>query len=860
MSVLRRAVIAALALSISAAGAQERKPAPQPPANAAAAALIDKLADVAQVDTGYSPYVSGDSFAPLNASGRITTILFSPSKPAARSDTLRDLVRLGPAAVPDLVRHLGDKRPTRLTVRHTFGGFGGLFLNESEKDDERHAYTLKVGDLCYVALGQIVNRPYAAVRYQPTAIIFVFTPTRAPKTREKLQKEWGVITPEMHRRSLRKDCEGKGDLHSRSGAFLRLAYYYPEALEEPALQFLTRSWHAYQEAFEFVRGTLYKTADPRKRRELFDAYVRERGPAGRDGIREVLFSDLDSLEANEQKRLFPPLKDFGEEPRRFLIELFEAPPGVKAKDKPDSESPSTSYVSEVIEYGLTYDRSAKIDRAVRDLLRKTSDDAIALACMKRLVGRGYDADLEAYCRRREAAPGAAPRKEFEEFLSKAGWSPLHVAVWRDERERLAELLREKADVNARGKDGRTPLHVAAVEGNAQAIPILISAGADPKIKDAQGHTPVAAASSVGDTKVVRMLVEAGSPVPDLLVAATAGKAEEVARFLRDDKASHAAKDSLGRTALHRAALEGHDAVIRQLLEGGAAVDSADKEGFTPLHFAAALGREEACRLLLGHKAIADQPVPRSGAQPIHLAAANGRVRIVGLMVRNGAKVDAHDAHGGTPLQYAAVRESSPWWSGWSPRRPTSTPRTKTAGVPGNWRCGRDTRRWPPSSSRTARKNPPLRTGDKRGIPSRVPCGQAACFTRSGCGSTDRRVGNSHGCRSGRCACCAANRRGGRGGWCRARRGRGGWPWSAGPATGRRRAPRTGSGAGRGRPRSGRSPAGTRPAPPGSRRSAPGPGCRWPAPSSPGRRGGPRSTDDSVCRGEKSTSASRGSAC
>src|SRR5262249_43484088 len=46
-----------------------------------------------------------------------------------------------------------------------------------------------------------------------------------------------------------------------------------------------------------------------------------------------------------------------------------------------------------------YDRSAKIDRIVLDRLG-TVDDLLATACIDRLIGRGYDAQIEAHCRRR----------------------------------------------------------------------------------------------------------------------------------------------------------------------------------------------------------------------------------------------------------------------------------------------------------------------------------------------------------------------------------------------------------------------------------------------------------------------------
>ncbi len=383
--------------------------------------------------------------------------------------------------------------------------------------------------------------------------------------------------------------------------------------------------------------------------------MKKTGEAARDGIREVLYSDLQIRWRLSRKSVWIPDDDFGEKPRQLLIELYGAPKTVKAKDKPVPASISVNHFAEVIEYGLTYDRSVKIDHAVRDVLAKTTNNQVALACMKRLVGRGYDAEIEAYYRGREKDLDKYGKEIFTKFLQKAGWTPLHVAVWRGQQERLSELLHEGAKVNAAAQDGRTPLHVAAAEGNTQAVKLLLDAKADQKATDKQGKTPVSVASFHGNTEIVRQLVAAGGPISDIFVAATVGKTEEVAEFLRKDTAALRARDSAGFTPLHRATAEGHLKVMQQLLEAGAEVDSHDEGEWTPLHAAAAYGHVEACALLIQHKAKVDQS--RGGKenddQPIHLAAEYGWLEVVKLLVEKGAKVDARGYRKHTPLHLAA---------------------------------------------------------------------------------------------------------------------------------------------------------------------------------------------------------------
>lgn len=69
------------------------------------------------------------------------------------------------------------------------------------------------------------------------------------------------------------------------------------------------------------------------------------------------------------------------------------------------------------------------------------------------------------------------------------------------------------------------------------------------------------------------------------------------KFLEED-ADVQAKDSDGRTPLYRAAEDGHDAVVKLLLDTGKVdVDSKDSDGRTPLSRAAHNGHDAVVKLL-----------------------------------------------------------------------------------------------------------------------------------------------------------------------------------------------------------------------------------------------------------------------
>ena len=87
---------------------------------------------------------------------------------------------------------------------------------------------------------------------------------------------------------------------------------------------------------------------------------------------------------------------------------------------------------------MIYDRNSKIDRAVRDLLVSIKDDDyLAKACADRLVGRGYDADIERYFKDRLNGHWT------KEPLARLGWAPVHVAVSRGNAEDLKETRGHK---------------------------------------------------------------------------------------------------------------------------------------------------------------------------------------------------------------------------------------------------------------------------------------------------------------------------------------------------------------------------------------------------------------------------------
>lgn len=597
-------VICSIALILAVGHAQEPPPAGLP--DKQIRNLIDKLPAISQGDVGYMPTRSGGAFLPLGKSDTGTMLLFKEGP--APSETMRQLVAQGAASIPHLIAHLDDKRETKIKLKHDsfFGGM--LFSDEYDYNrrtakgapvdvnrdifagNEKHPneHTVTVGDLCFVALGQIVNRQFSAVRYQPTAITMVNSPTYSERLRNVVRAEWGTLTPGQHKASLIRDFEQPDHEGRRTGAVVRLGYFYPEALEPLVLKQLAEPIIDVAKVHQLVHGSLYSAKNAEERKAFLDSFIAKTGEHSRAEVLDQLFDDLD-------------LPDFsGPKARECLVELFGYLKEVHVKDRPvvvlNTETSQARLIDAIARF-----HSPKIDSAVRKVLHATDDEYLARACVRYLVGRGADQDIREYVEKRDAIADAERQRGLRQILDQLGWTELHVAASEYENEWLEHLIAKGGDVNAAATNGKTPLHVAAEHGSYGGLEILIKHKADLNRKDKDSKTPVQLA--MGYDAAVEMLLDAGAEVPDILVAAFAGRDELVKRFLESDRALSAIRSEHGDTPLHFAAQNGYLKTAELLIAADADVNARDNEHnkLTPLHLAAIYGHGKIIALLLANK-------------------------------------------------------------------------------------------------------------------------------------------------------------------------------------------------------------------------------------------------------------------
>ncbi len=228
--------------------------------------LVKNLANIESADFGFSPTMSGSAFAPLNSTERPGAFLITDHR-LKRSEDFTELIKLGPKALSSLLKALDDQTPTKLVINHDFG-FGGMWFdrelsgnpgNTSEtrilagvpkaKDHfaqmnnafSLRTYTVRIGDICFVAIGQIVGRPYQAVRYQPTACIVINSASEDDQISQAVRAIWSSDNPpQALLNSLLLDFASEGVFNGRSldgwdwgsslqiGAAMRLLYYFPK--------------------------------------------------------------------------------------------------------------------------------------------------------------------------------------------------------------------------------------------------------------------------------------------------------------------------------------------------------------------------------------------------------------------------------------------------------------------------------------------------------------------------------------------------------------------------------------------------------------------------------------------------------
>jgi ankyrin repeat protein len=307
------------------------------------------------------------------------------------------------------------------------------------------------------------------------------------------------------------------------------------------------------------------------------------------------------------------------------------------------------------------------------LMWAASDNQVPIAAA--LIRAGADVNA-----RSKVWPGQPPRPKGSEtsFQSahsnfpKGGFTALHFAAQYGSGA-VAELLAESgANLEATEPDGVTPLMMAIINGHFDVAAVLVRKGANVNAVDRSGR---GALYHAADMNTLEWLFSRPNPKPSGDLDAVG-----IARLLLERGANVNARltargfaiqhDSLGNanltagsTPFMKAATTSDVRMIRLLLEHGADPSLANRIGTTPMMAAAglnwaeisSLGTEEdtieAMKLMLERGADVNAANDQ-GDTAMHGAAQRGADKVVQFLADRGARLDAKNKRGRTPLDEA----------------------------------------------------------------------------------------------------------------------------------------------------------------------------------------------------------------
>ncbi len=116
-------------------------------------------------------------------------------------------------------------------------------------------------------------------------------------------------------------------------------------------------------------------------------------------------------------------------------------------------------------------------------------------------------------------------------------------------------------------------------------------------------------------------------------------------------------DGSGDAPLVMAAYEGHNEIVKMLLEAGADVTAVDPGmKATALHAAAYAGRTEAAKLLIEYKIDIDKQGPYNGYTALHDAIWQSNIDTAKVLIEAGANLTIKSNQGQSPLEFARSKK------------------------------------------------------------------------------------------------------------------------------------------------------------------------------------------------------------
>ncbi|MEI7534498.1 MAG: ankyrin repeat domain-containing protein [Verrucomicrobiae bacterium] len=270
--------------------------------------------------------------------------------------------------------------------------------------------------------------------------------------------------------------------------------------------------------------------------------------------------------------------------------------------------------------------------------------------------------------------GAELRKILTQSPSAATNSSLLQLAAANDADIAAEILiTSGADLKAQDVWGLSPLGNALLRHKNNVAAVFAKHKATKNIFDAVylDDLPVVASLLADNRSLAQAVNKSGTTLPE--IAAVVGD-EKMIKLVLDNGASLSSTN--GTTALHIAAIYNQTNVVEYLINSGANIEAFDRQGFAPLHLAVLHDSEATAVLLLKKRFLKHKVNPDiqtiavntpnrpmspmmspfasgAGNTALHFAASTAETNMIQLLLQAGASVNATNAAGMTPLDFAS---------------------------------------------------------------------------------------------------------------------------------------------------------------------------------------------------------------
>ncbi|XP_001602126.1 tyrosine-protein kinase Shark [Nasonia vitripennis] len=128
----------------------------------------------------------------------------------------------------------------------------------------------------------------------------------------------------------------------------------------------------------------------------------------------------------------------------------------------------------------------------------------------------------------------------------------------------------------------------------------------------------------------------------------------VSELLKCGYRSLDAKNQLGQTAVHLAAIDGADEILSKLIQNNASVNCRDTAGYTPLHYACQSNLPNTVQILIAGGANIQARHTETGMVPLHEAASRGHEEVIQILLSANAPVYPRTLANDVPADLAKI--------------------------------------------------------------------------------------------------------------------------------------------------------------------------------------------------------------